>query len=425
MRASKDPREPWVALDPNARPLSEVCDAPFVDGHVSPGWEPVAEVFVENFSRGELGASCAITAGGVRVLDVWGGQKAPEGDPWLEHTLSVFFSCSKILATLVIHRLIADGLATLDTPLKKIWPELEASKQGATVRMALSHTLGLPALTRKLRKGAYSDHEYMAGQLEQQTPLWEPGTRVGYHPITFGFILGELVRRLTGKTLGRYFSEQFAEPLGLDLHIGLPASAFPRVAPIQPHQASREDPPKHVAVASQNIGSIQNLWLFNSGGWRTEEINTPEGLRPEIPAASGVGNARALASLLAIFNDPAAMSRLGYNEETICGLEAVAAASHKDATLLCKSRFSLGMMKSMDNRNDPGADNFIIGRRGFGHVGMGGSFGFCDREAGISAGYVMNQQGHGILLNPRGQRLIDAMYECAGFSTIRAGEWQP
>ncbi|MEY2908607.1 MAG: hypothetical protein RLZZ602_1130 [Pseudomonadota bacterium] len=420
-----DRQTTWITLDPRTQPAADVVDAPFVHGYVAPGWESVAEVFAENFARGELGASCSVTQGGHRVVDLWGGQREPEGAPWGEQDLAVFFSCSKILATLVIHRLIADGLLALDTPLKNLWPELKAAQSGATLRMVLCHTIGLPALVKKLRSGAYNNHEYITGQLEQQEPFWEPGTRLGYHPITYGFLLGEIVRRATGKTLGRYFADQFAQPLGLDLYIGLPPSLFPRVAPIRAYALSREDAVKHVAVGSQTIGSIQNLWLFNSGGWRTDEINSAEGLKAEIPAASGVGNARSLDALLAIFNDTAKLDRLGFNEESIAGLESVASATQKDATLLCNSRFSLGMMKSIDNREDPCADSFIIGRRGFGHVGMGGSFGLCDREAGFSAAYVMNQQGHGILLNDRGQRLIDAMYRSAGFSRIRGGEWQP
>lgn len=425
MSKATNASEAWIPLSENAAAVDAVTDVPFVSGFVSPGWEAVAQQFVENFSAGELGASCTVVQQGRRVVDLWGGQVEPEGDAWTESTLATFFSCSKILTTIVIHRLVADGLIKLDTPLSKVWPELKAGQLGGTLRMALSHTLGLPAMASKLRDGAYNDHEYMVGKLEKQAPLWEPGTRVGYHPITFGFILGEIVRRLTGKTLGRYFAKEFAEPLGLDLYIGLPKKLFPRVAPTRAYRPGRNDPVKHVALASQEIGSIQNLWLFNGGRWRTEEINSAEGLKAEIPAANGVGNARALAALLALFNDPERAANMGFDEGVISGLESVSAAGHKDATLLCQSRFSLGMMKSMDNRLDPGADNFVIGRRAFGHVGMGGSFGFCDREAAISAGYVMNQQGHGILLNTRGQALVDTIYKNAGFTGIRAGEWCP
>lgn len=417
--------ETWIPLHGSARPLSEFTDASFVDGFVTSDWEGAAQRFINNFSLGELGGSFSVVAGGLRVVDVWGGQTAPEGSTWNADTLTIFFSCSKIISALVIHHLIANGQLDLDAPLSRVWPELRAGQRGGTLRMALSHTLGLPALERKLKQGAYNDHEYMAAQLEKQEPLWEPGTRVGYHPITYGFLLGELVRRVSGTTLGRYFKETLAKPLDLDLHIGLPEKDLTRFAPCRPYRPGREDPLKHVALASQRIGSIQHLWLYNAGLWGMEAINSSESLKAEIPAANGVGNSRSLAALLAIFLNHARLESLGFSQDTLPLLTSVSAASQKDATLLGSSRFANGLMMSIDNRSDPGADSFIMGRSGFGHVGMGGSFGFCDPEAGVSAAYVMNQQGHGILLNERGQGLIDATYRCAGFSAIRAGAWQP
>ena len=291
--------------------------------------------------------------------------------------------------------------------------------------MALCHSLGLPAITHKLKEGAYNDHGYMVSKLEAQSPLWSPGTRVGYHPITFGFILGELVKRVSGVTLGQYFHRHFAAPLGLDLYIGLPEQYFPRIAPSIGYRPSKTDAVKAVARASRDIGSIQNLWLFNSGEWRLGVVNSPEGLASEIPAANGVGNARSLAALLGIFLTPDVLSSVGFSSDTVARLETVCSATQQDATLLANSCFSCGMMKSIDNRHCPSADSFIIGRQAFGHVGMGGSFGMCDREAGFAAAYVMNQQGHGILLNERGQSLLDSCYNIANFNAVREGGWQP
>jgi CubicO group peptidase (beta-lactamase class C family) len=425
MTQDKTSRPTWVPLHTDTRAASSTSYAPLIDGFFAPGYERVVETFVSNFSRGELGASFCLIADGYRVVDIWGGDISAGGDSWDSDTLSIFYSCSKIITAIVIHRLVETGELKLDEPLSAIWPELKAGQVGGTLRMALSHTLGLPALERKLKDGAYNDHDYMKAQLEQQEPLWPPGTRVGYHPLTYGFILGELVRRVTGTTLGRYFQEHFANALGLDLYIGLPSTEYGRYAPSRGYRMEREDPRKHVALASQIIGSVQNLWLFNAGRWKLDTINSFEGLNAEIPAANGVGNARSLAALLAIFLDRKQLESVGLSEDSAALLETVASATQRDATLLARSRFSSGLMLSTDNRDDLGADSFIIGRRAFGHVGMGGSFGFCDRELGISAAYVMNQQGHGILLNERGQGLIDACYECAGFSQIRAGAWHP
>ena len=395
-----------------------------ITGYAAPGYDGVVEAFVDNFRGAERGASFCLTVGDKRVVDLHGGI-ATDNSAWSEHTLAVFYSCSKMLSVLVIHRLIEQGKLVLDAPLTTIWPELEAARQGGTLRMLLGHTLGLPALDSKLRLGAYNDHAYMALQLAKQAPFWQPGSRVGYHPITFGYLLGELVRRVDGRTLGQMFREDFAIPLNLDLHIGLPPSEFARVAPISAYRPSQGDPISHVNSASRRIGSIQNLWLFNAGGWSLDALNSAEGLLPEIPAAAGVGNARSLAALLAIFNVPEMLSAVGLSDVTTRRLQTVTSATHQDATLLTKTRFSLGFMKSMDNREDPRADNFLIGEPAFGHVGHGGSFGFCDPEAGIAGAYVMSQQGAGILVNERGQALIDACYKQLGYSGVSAGAWRP
>ena len=415
---------PQVDLDPAAEDISTWhADGP-ISGWACPQWRGVVDVFVSNFERGEVGASFSVVANGYRVVDIWGGLQSPEGEPWHQDTLSVFYSCSKIISALVVHHLIEHGNLSLDAPLRDYWPELKAAQMGGTARMALCHSLGLPAIASRLKEGAYNDHAYMVSKLEAQSPFWTPGTRVGYHPITFGFILGELVRRVSGKTLGQYFQDHFALPLGLDLFVGLPIEKYGRVAPSLGYRPLPSDPVKHVARASQEIGSIQNLWLFNSGQWRLDAINSAEGLAAEIPAANGVGNAHSLAALMAVFLDAQRMSTIGLSQQTVSRLEAVCAASQRDATLLANTRFSCGMMKSIDNRLDQAADSFIMGRQAFGHVGMGGSFGMCDREAGFAAAYVMNQQGPGILLNARGQDLLNACYQVAKFETLSEGGWE-
>lgn len=426
MTTNNTPPASWVPLHPDAQPISRSDDRTPIAGFCHPEFSAVLETFVENFTRGERGASFCLTRDGQRVVDLWGGHADSERSvPWDAETLAVFFSCSKMPTALVIHHLLEQGKLELDRPLSDYWPELVAGQQGGTLRMALAHTLGLPALSSRLRRGAYDDHDYMAGQLAAQQPLWEPGTRVGYHPITFGFILGELVRRVTGKSLGTYWRDWLAGALGVDIWIGLPEAEFPRVAPIMPHQPSRSDPLSHVAMASRQIGSIPNLWLFNAGGWTVETINTSAGLVAEIPAATGVGNARALAGMLSVFSQPGQLASLGLGSDTLARLENVSSATHRDATLQTRTRFSLGFMKSMDNREDPAADNFIVGESAFGHVGHGGSFGFFDPAASMAAGYVMNQQGPGILVNQRGQSLIDACYRALGYGGVAGGAWRP
>jgi len=419
------PRAPWVSGAQDLYTIDTEVNGKPVSGFIAPGWESLLEVFADNFRRDELGAAVSIVHRGHKVVDLWGGHIAPQGEPWSADTLVLFFSCSKILTTLSVHHLIGRGVLELDMPLIDVWPELLAAQQGATLRMALEHSLGLPALSRPLKVGAYDDHAYMADQLAQQTPFWTPGERVGYHPITFGFVLGEIVRRVAGQSVGRYFEQYFAGPLKLDLFIGLDPALFPRTAPVRRADLIPGEPLRPVAAASQEIGSIQNLWLFNNGQWRGKHINSPEGLRHEIPAANGVGNARALAALCAVLVDEDKAAKEGLNKAALAALQSVRSATEKDATLLCPTRFSSGLMLSMDNRHLPGADYFVMGRQAFGHVGAGGSFALADPEANLAMGYVMNQQGAGVLLNERGQNLIDATYDQLGFSGVHAGAWQP
>jgi len=183
-----------------------------VSGWVHPDYLPVAARFMNNFNGVELGASACVVVGGYRVVDLWGGQVAAGGDPWQAQTVVPFYSCSKILTTLVCHQLIDSLGCDLDAPLSDVWPELKAARQGATLRMALNHTLGLPAMSEPLKQAAYEDHAYMAEQLAAQEPWWLPGSAVGYHPVTFGFVLNEWVLRVSGETIRQRFARLWAQP---------------------------------------------------------------------------------------------------------------------------------------------------------------------------------------------------------------------
>lgn len=395
-----------------------------VQGYVAPGFESLVDVFIQNFDRGELGAAFTVRQRGRLLVDIWGGKvhKDAQAD-WSRDTMAVFFSCTKMMSSLVILHLVDRGLLGLDTPLEQVWPELKAAQQGATLRMLLAHTIGLPAVATKLAPNAYDNPGVMAKILAQQDPFWEPGIRVGYQPITFGFLVAELVHRVAGCSIGAYFHKVFAGPLGLDLYLGMPEALYPRVAPIAPYRPGKGEPLSHVAQACKHIGSIQNLWMFNSGGWSIHSINEAAGLAVELPAANGVGTSRGLSALLSLLGDDQALARVGLSPETRARLNHVESATHKDATLLCATRFSLGFMKSIANYHDHLADHFEIGANAFGHVGHGGSFGFYDADAELSAAYIMNQQGPGILLNERGEALITATYTALGFQKTTAGAW--
>ena len=381
-----------------------------VSGWVHPDYLPVAARFMNNFNGVELGASACVVVGGYRVVDLWGGQVAAGGDPWQAQTVVPFYSCSKILTTLVCHQLIDSLGCDLDAPLSDVWPELKAARQGATLRMALNHTLGLPAMSEPLKQAAYEDHAYMAEQLAAQEPWWLPGSAVGYHPVTFGFVLNEWVLRVSGETIGQRFARLWAQPYGLECWIGLPRSEFSRVAPLVPMPYQKGESRGPIMDAAKQQGTIQNEWMFNAGGWRIDRVNSAEGLAPEIPAAGGVGNARGLASTLALLLQPEARKQLGFSEQALKRLVRLDVETECDRTLLRPTAFSLGMMKNMPARPEDPEDSFRIPSSAFGHVGQGGSFTLCDPDRNLTIAYTMNQLGPGMLLNPRGQGLIDALY---------------
>ncbi len=208
-----------------------------VSGFYDPQFERVAEEFVRNFQeRGEVGASVCIKLEGETVVDLWGGIARPDTQtPWVEDTLSVIWSTTKGATALCAHILASRGLLDLDAPVTTYWPEFgQAGKENISVKMLLNHQSGLPALSEPLPPGAFYDWELMVRMLEKQAPFWTPGSMHGYHAFTFGWLVGELVRRISGKSLGTFFREEVAEPLGLDFWIGLPEELEDRVAVIIP-----------------------------------------------------------------------------------------------------------------------------------------------------------------------------------------------
>lgn len=397
-------------------------------GSVRAGFEAVEKAFRANFAeREEVGASCCVAVDGEIVADLWGGKADPEtGRAWEEDTVSVVFSATKGATAICAHHLIDQGKFGLHTPVADIWPEFgQGAKAMATVRMMMDHTVGVPVLREKLKKDGIYDWDYMCERLADEEPFWNPGERGGYHGLTFGWTVGELVRRASGRSLGTYFAEQIAGPLGLDFWIGLPEEIEPRVAPMifRRHQPGDALPP-FLEVGLGQQGSIPSLFLFNSGGFLGQGCNTRAGHAAELGGAGGITNARGLAGMYRPFANGGAWDgvRLA-GDDTIDAMSEVSAASNLDATLQIPVRFGPGFMKSMDNRA-LGLESAIIGNRAFGHVGAGGSIGFADPENRISFGYTMNRMGDGLLLNDRGQALVDAVYESLGGLEISGGAWR-
>jgi len=402
------------------------------EGICKSGFEQVAEAFQKNFdAKGEVGASVCLTVGGETVVDLWGGTADQKtGAPWTKDTVSIVFSCTKGATALCAHVLASRGKLDLDAPISELWPEFAKNgKERATTRMMLDHSVGLPALRAKVKDNGPYEWDHMTGLLAEEAPFWEPGTRNGYHGFTFGWTVGEMVRRAAGVSLGTFFQNEIAKPLGLDFWIGLPEAIEPRVAPIIPfiYKPEQAKTPFMIDLATKKE-SPAALFFFNVGAWRTGGANTRAGRAAEIGAANGVTNARGLAGMYAPLAQGGGELVDG---KTLARMGEVSMATHDDATLRIPTRFALGFMKSMDNRKrsvgaklfGPDVDSVIMSSAAFGHVGAGGSLGFADPAAGLSFGYTMNRMGPGLLMNERGQALVDAAYLSLGYTNKDGGVW--
>ncbi|TVS16040.1 MAG: class A beta-lactamase-related serine hydrolase [Gammaproteobacteria bacterium] len=398
-----------------------------VQGRLDQAFEGVLDAFVTNFEqRNELGASVALRVGGELRVDLWGGRvNEVDATPWTEDTVSLVFSITKAATAFCAHLLAERGQLDLHAPVTDYWPGFgQPGKEGATVAMLLNHSVGLPAFREPIKPGGYYDWDYMVGRLEAEEPFWEPGTRNGYHMISFGWTVGEIVRRVSGRSLGTFFAEEVAGPLGLDFWIGLPEVIEPRVSRLIPWAPGPEGPFTDFTQALMaDPDSISSLALLNSGGYAPD---SREAHAAEIGGGGGISNARGVSGMF----EPLALGGTAgghhfFSNDAITRMSQVSMATGKDATLLIPSRFALGFMKSMDNRHRPhgNIESVIIGERAFGHVGAGGSLGFADPDCELAFGYSMNRMGAGLLLNERGQSLVDAAYSALGYRSNTGGVW--
>jgi CubicO group peptidase (beta-lactamase class C family) len=373
----------------------------------------VRDAFEAGFrERDEVGAAVALAIDGELVVDLWAGHVDPERTrPWQRDTLVNVYSTTKGVAALAAHRLIDEGRLDVDAPVAGYWPEFaQAGKAEIPVRQLLSHRAGLPAVRKLLPNEALYDWDAMVGALAAEEPWWEPGSAHGYHAVTFGWLVGEVVRRIVGKSLGTYVRETFCEPLGLDFHIGLAEAEHGRVADILPQLPP--DPEGEAAqlfarsiaepegVTARAFGNPPSMALGPNGAeWRSAEI----------PGANGHGTARALASLYgqAALGDGAVISREAIER---CRGEQSAG---DDLVLGVNTRFGLGFML----RQPFAAGGACLGEGAFGHPGAGGSLAFADPERRLGFGYVMNRMGPRILLDDRAIALVEAANACLGGQT--------
>ncbi|WP_236244150.1 serine hydrolase domain-containing protein [Streptomyces sp. CC210A] len=364
-----------------------------INGEVAPGFEPVREAFAANFTQhGDIGAAVCVYWHGRPVADLWGGVADPEtGRPWAQDTLQLVYSATKGATATAAHMLVERGFLDLDAPVAKYWPEFAADgKADIPVRWLLSHQAGLVALDEPLPLVEALAWDPMAAALAAQRPLWTPGTAHGYHGRTWGWLVGEVIRRVSGRSPGRFFAEEVAGPLGLDFFIGLPASERDRVSRMAYQRPAvdlttvpPEDVPEELreqVAAWRDPNSFSNR-AFAVTNPAAIDFDSPEVQAAELPSSNGIGTAHALARMYAAMSGEVDGVRLLAPE--ILASATDEQASGKDQVLVFPSRFSAGYMLPTDG-------NPMTGRNAFGHTGRGGSLAFADPERGIAFGYVTN-----------------------------------
>jgi len=381
----------------------ETTNAVEIRGRLEPDFEPVRYAFAANFAaRGDVGAACCVYRAGRPVVDLWAGAADPStGRRWQEDTLALVFSATKGVTAICIHMLVERGLLDLDAKVADIWPEFAASGKGEIpVRWVLSHRAGLAAVEGDLSLEEVLAWDPVVAAIAAQAPNWEPGTIHGYHARSYGWILGELVRRITGRSLGGFLAEELARPLGLDFWIGLPEGLLPRCA--------RTLPPAEGAASLEDLLGADSLTASvmsgPSGLFAYDDMwNRPELLMAEMPSSNGVGDARSLARLYAATIGEVEGRRI-LTPETVAAARRVQAEG-PDAVILVPSCFGLGFALSPMLSPD-------CGDACFGHPGAGGSLAFADPEAGMSFAYVMNRMRFDLGGAERSTALVEAVYRC-------------
>jgi CubicO group peptidase (beta-lactamase class C family) len=397
---------------------SKVAAPPdLIDGDADEGYGKVADAFRANFAaRRDVGAAVAVYRDGVKVVDMWGGyHNGFTKTPWQRDTMVNMFSTTKGVASLAVTVAASRGLIDYDAKVADYWPEFaQAGKAEVTVRQMLSHQAGLSALDAPFVLADLRDQAKLSAILSAQAPAWPPGSRHGYHALTLGWYESELIRHAdpAGRTLGQFFADEIAAPLGLDLYIGLPETVDrDRVAHL--HGWPRAKAMLHLNTMPPRLA----LGLLNPRGLTARSVNLPndvdamqdynrEDIRTvEIPAANGIGTARSVARA---YGCAATGGReLGLTADTLAAITKSAVpptGGIRDMVLHVDSAFSLGYCKPVSHFNFGSSD------RAFGTPGLGGSFGFADPDTGVGFAYVMNRLGFHLWSDPRELALRQALF---------------
>jgi CubicO group peptidase (beta-lactamase class C family) len=376
----------------------------------------IEPIFAENFSQfGELGAAVSIWQNGEPVLELHGGYRdAQRTVPWTDDTLVLIWSATKGLGSAcLLHVLQTNGIG-LERPVAEFWPDFaDGGKGGITLAQLLSHQAGLVALDDSVD---VRDYEAVVRALEKERPIWPPGTAHGYHARTFGFLLDELVRRIDSRSIAEYWREVFAEPLALDIWIGLPVEENDRVATIYPANVSSSATPDPFFRTLFQAGTIQRKAFTSPHGLHAvSAMNTPENRARAFVSFGGIGSAASLAKFYAMLANGGSLEAKRFFSSTTLKQMTTTLASGLDRVFGIMTAFSAGFMK------DPSeASRRIFGPSAlaFGHPGAGGSHAFADPESNLSFAYVMNQMEQKLLPNEKSLRLVDALYR--GLALSRA-----
>ena len=383
-----------------------------IHGHCDERFENVKEVFTENFKLGyDVGASLAVTLEGEFVVDLWAGYAdAAETRPWEQDTIVNVFSTTKVMTSICTLMLVDRGLLDLDAPVAKYWPEFaQGGKEELPVRYLLSHTAGLPGFNKQFPLEGLYDWDFCVTMLAAQKPWWTPGTRSGYHAITFGYLLGELVRRITGKTIGAFFQEEVAKPLNADFYIGLPEKHDARVANLIPFKL----PFVFKLISNRVIRKLffwhPTLKVFSKPKGQVnikafvEEIKSRAWRGAEIPAANGHGNARSIARIGAALACGGKLDGVRLLSASTINQALEEQCYGKDKILRLPVRFGLGFGLPSDTVPLPNPRSLYWG-------GFGGSIAFIDLDAKVSCGFAMNKMMMGIQGDIRSERFREALY---------------
>jgi CubicO group peptidase (beta-lactamase class C family) len=378
-----------------------------VGGSCDAGFEAVRDAFVDNFDDGEIGAACSIVVDGHTVVDLWGGwADAHQSRPWRADTLVNAYSVGKPIVALAVLQLVASGALDLDALASRWWPELLAGQQGATVRDVLCHRAGVPAIRQPLTNDALWDWDTMTAAIAGTEPWWRPGTKHGYHTNTYGFLVGELARRVTGCLPGDWLAAEVAGPLGADLFWGVSPTEQARCADVvwqsdmhfPPAWSAPHDLPDDqamVILGYVNPPGISSIGVVNTAAWRSAQV----------PSTNLHATARGIARLYAALTAGGTS-----NGVTVIATDVLAEATKSQSEGWCPFlerdvSFGLGFQPTRPDRPfGPNAGSY-------GHFGTGGALGFADPRAGVAFGYVMNAVKPR-WQNTRNRALIDALYHC-------------